>query len=167
MRPLTMRKISEVLRQRHELKRSYRDIARSLNISATTVYDNLARAKAVGINWPLPEGMSEQELFDKLFLPSKNASKKRPLPDWIQSHIRMWEYFGAVSKVVVPDNLKSGVTKVHRYDPDINANYQHVGEHYGFAIVPARASDFAISTALSTSICRLLTALMRNRHQSA
>jgi len=45
----------------------------------------------------------------------------------------MWDYFGGVSEVVVPDNLKSGVTKAHRYDPDINTNYQHVGEHYGFA----------------------------------
>jgi transposase len=68
------------------------------------------------------------------------ASATQTLPDWIQSHIRMWEYFGGVSKMVVPDNLKAGVTKAHRYDPDINANYQHVGEYYGFAIVPARAA---------------------------
>jgi transposase len=53
----------------------------------------------------------------------------------------MWEYFGGVSKVVVPDNLKSGVTKSHRYDPDINVNYQHMSEHYGTAIVPARAAE--------------------------
>jgi hypothetical protein len=33
-----------------------------------------------------------------------------------------------VSVVLVPDNLKSGVTKAHRYDPDINANYQHLGD---------------------------------------
>lgn len=53
----------------------------------------------------------------------------------------MWEYFGGVSEVVVPDNLLSGVTKAYRYDPDINANYQHFSEHYGFAIVPARARE--------------------------
>jgi transposase len=69
------------------------------------------------------------------------ATATQQLPDWIQSHIRMWEYFGGVSKIVVPDNLKSGVTKSHRYDPDINVNYQHVGEHYGFAIVPARVYE--------------------------
>jgi len=66
------------------------------------------------------------------------ATATQQLPDWIGSHVRMWDYFGGVSEVVVPDNLKSGVTKAHRYDPDINTNYQHVGEHYGFAIVPAR-----------------------------
>lgn len=70
-----------------------------------------------------------------------DVTASQTLPDWIHSHIRMWAYFGGVSRVVVPDNLKSGVTKAHRYDPDINANYQHVGEHYGFAIVPARAAQ--------------------------
>jgi len=53
----------------------------------------------------------------------------------------MWEYFGGVSEIVVPDNLLSGVTKAHRYDPDVNANYQHFSEHYGFAIVPARVRE--------------------------
>jgi hypothetical protein len=37
--------------------------------------------------------------------------------------------------------LKSGITKAHIYDPDINANYQHFSEHYGFAIVPARVAE--------------------------
>ena len=66
------------------------------------------------------------------------ATSSQKIPDWVQSHIRMWEYFGGVSVMVVPDNLRSGVTKSHLYDPDINANYQHLGEYYGFAIVPAR-----------------------------
>jgi transposase len=53
----------------------------------------------------------------------------------------MWEYFGGVSTLVVPDNLRAGVTKAHRYDPGINAHYQLLGEHYGFAIVPARVAQ--------------------------
>jgi len=69
------------------------------------------------------------------------ATVTQQLPDWIQSHVRMWEYFGGISEIVVPDNLLSGVTKAHRYDPDVNANYQHLGEHYGFAIVPARVRE--------------------------
>jgi transposase len=69
------------------------------------------------------------------------ATATQNVGDWIQSPVRMWEYFGGVSTIVVPDNLKSGVTKPHRYAPDINANYQHLGEHYGFAIVPARVRE--------------------------
>jgi transposase len=243
-----MRKISEILRLRYELKCSYRDIARSQHIGITTVSEYLARAKAAEVTWPLPESMTEQDLYSQLFLPSKNTAELKPLPDWewvyrelrkkgvtlqllwreyreihtgglsysqfcdryraytkattpvmrqihkggektfvdyagmtvpwidpvagevheaqifvgclgasqftfaeatatqglphwIQSHVRMWEYFGGVSTVVVPDNLKSGVTKTHRYDPDVNANYQLLGEHYGFAIVPARVYE--------------------------
>jgi len=67
------------------------------------------------------------------------ATRTQQLPDWIDSHIHMFEYFDGVTEIIVPDNLKSGVTKAHRYDPDINANYQHFMEHYGVAIVPARA----------------------------
>lgn len=68
------------------------------------------------------------------------ATATQQLQDWIASHIHMFEFFGGVSDMVVPDNLKSGVTKAHRYDPDINPNYQHLCEHYGTAIVPARAA---------------------------
>jgi len=69
------------------------------------------------------------------------ATATQSLADWVQSHVRMWEYFNGVSTIVVPDNLKAGVTKPHRYDPDVNANYQLLGEHYGFAIVPARVRE--------------------------
>ena len=240
-----MRKISEVLRLRFDLKRSHRDISKALNISASTVGDYLIRAKTARIEWPLPENLTEEELYGRLFPQVAQVTRDRPLPDlekvhcelrrkamtlrllwreyreihanglsysqyceryrayvkqispvmrqvhkagektfvdyagmtvpwldlatgeikeaqifvgalgasqfifaeatssqkipdWVQSHIRMWEYFGGVSVMVVPDNLRSGVTKSHLYDPDINANYQHLGEYYGFAIVPAR-----------------------------
>ncbi|HCU5990107.1 TPA: IS21 family transposase [Legionella pneumophila] len=242
-----MRKIQETLRKHYELNRSNREIGRSLNISPGTVSNYLYRARMAGISWPAALEMEEPELHERLFMPAKQPSQKRSLPDWEQvhaefrkkgmtlmllwreyrenesngigysrfcehyqryvkqissvmrqvhkagektyvdyagmtipwlepatgeiheaqvfvgslgasqftfvdvtesqsladwigSHIRMWNYFGGVSALVVPDNLKSGVTKAHRYDPGINANYQHVGEHYGFAIVPARVA---------------------------
>jgi len=47
---LSMRKISEILRQRYELNQSYRDIARSLNISTSTVAHYLAHAKVANIH---------------------------------------------------------------------------------------------------------------------
>lgn len=246
MSRLTMRKISEILRQRYELNHSLRDIAKSLNISISTISDYINRAKTAGLSWPLPNGLSEEEIYSKLFPSGESETKKctqidwenickesrkkgvtlrllwqeyreqhsdglgysrfcwhyqtyrktlnpvmrqphkagekifvdysgmtmewidpqtweihtaqvfvgclgasqrifveatatQQLPDWINSHVHMFEYFGGVSEIIVPDNLKSGVTKAHRYDPDINPNYQHLGEHYGTAIVPARA----------------------------
>jgi transposase len=60
------------------------------------------------------------------------------LPDWIGAHVRAFSYFGGVPEMVVPDNLKSGVTQAHRYEPDLNPTYQEMAAHYGVAIVPAR-----------------------------
>jgi len=60
------------------------------------------------------------------------------LPDWTSSHVRAFEFFGGVSEIVVPDNLKSGVTKPCRYDPDINPSYADLARHYGVAVIPAR-----------------------------
>jgi transposase len=77
-----MRKISEILRQRYDLNLTCREVAQSLNVSTGTVYNYVARAKTAGISWPLPEGMSEQELHNKIFLPAVKSSAPRPLPDW-------------------------------------------------------------------------------------
>lgn len=58
--------------------------------------------------------------------------------DFLSSHIRMFNFFGGVPGVVSPDNLKSAVTRVHRYDPEINPAYTKLAEYYGFGVVPAR-----------------------------
>jgi transposase len=66
------------------------------------------------------------------------ATWSQKLPDWINSHVRAFNFIGGVPAIVVPDNLKSGVTKACRYDPEINASYQQFAAHYGTALVPAR-----------------------------
>ena len=58
--------------------------------------------------------------------------------DFIQSHTRTVEYFGGVSAVVVPDQLRTGVTDPCRYEPTIQRTYADWARHYGTAIVPAR-----------------------------
>ena len=67
------------------------------------------------------------------------ATRTQSLPDWIGSHVRAFSFFGGAPKIVVPDNLKSGVTKAHHYDPEINTAYQEMANHYGVAVVPARS----------------------------
>jgi len=66
------------------------------------------------------------------------ATWSQSLPDWIGSHVRAFQFYGGCPEVVVPDNLKSAVTKACRYDPDLNPTYQHMAEYYGIAVVPAR-----------------------------
>lgn len=57
---------------------------------------------------------------------------------WLGAHIRMFSFLGGVCQVLVPDNLKSGVTHPCRYEPDLNPTYQDFAAHYGVAVVPAR-----------------------------
>lgn len=66
------------------------------------------------------------------------ATDTQSLPDWISSHVRMFECFGGVPETLVVDNLKSGVHKSHRYDPDLNPTYALMAEHYQIAVIPAR-----------------------------
>ena len=67
------------------------------------------------------------------------AALSQDLPSWIKSHVRAFEFFQGVPEILVPDNLKAGVTKPCRYEPDINPTYQELAEHYGTAVIPARA----------------------------
>jgi transposase len=66
------------------------------------------------------------------------ATWTQGLADWIGSHLRAFEFFGGLPEIVVPDNLKSGVTKACRYEPDINRTYEEMAAHYGVAVIPAR-----------------------------
>jgi transposase len=66
------------------------------------------------------------------------AAWTQALPDWLSSHVRALEFIGGAPAAIVPDNLKSGVVRAHRYEPEINPSYQDFAEHYGLAILPAR-----------------------------
>ena len=241
-----MRKIRETLRLHHDSGLGQRPIARCLSISRTTVGDYLHRANMAGLSWPLPDSLTDQQLYNLLFPPAVAvAPSERPLPDcvylhnelkrkgvtlmllweeyqaeypqgyryshfcelyrqwarklkismrqvhkageklfvdyaghtlpivnshtgeiseaqifvavlgassytfaeatlsqglsdWLGSHTRAFRFFGGVPEIVVPDNLKSAVSKPCRYEPDLNPSYQDLAEHYGTAVIPAR-----------------------------
>ena len=58
--------------------------------------------------------------------------------NWLICHVHAYEYFGGVTRVLVPDNLKTGVTANTRYETQLNESYRELAEYYGTAIVPAR-----------------------------
>lgn len=60
------------------------------------------------------------------------------LENWLECHIHAYEYFGGVTRLLIPDNLKTGVTRNTRYETVLNRSYQELAEYYGTAIVPAR-----------------------------
>jgi len=94
------------------------------------------------------------------------ATWSQGLPDWIGSHVRTFAYLGGVPKLVVPDNLRSGVSKAHRYEPDINPTYQDMASHYGVAVLPTRVRrprDKAKVEAGVLVVERWILAVLRHR----
>jgi transposase len=245
-RRLSVRKIKELLRLHHEKGLSARQIAKSLEISRSTIREYLDRAQQAGLGWPLPLELDEATLEHRLFPPIHAvAQEKRQMPSpeylhqelkrkgvtlqllwheykeknpdgyqysqfcqnyrqwtekldpclrqvykageklfvdyagqtmeitdpetgeihdaqifvttlgasnytfaeatlsqdlssWIQSHVRAFEFFQGVTEILTPDNLKDAVTRSCRYEPDLNATYREMAEHYGSVIIPAR-----------------------------
>ena len=243
---LSMRKIHRVLRLFFEAGLSIRAIARSIEVSPSTVGEYIRRANTAGLSWPLPETLDERALDGRLFpAATVSARVERPipdwsrvhaerrrngvtlallwqeykaehpeglqysqfceryrrwrgrldvvmrqshrageklfvdyaghnvsivdpttgevrkaqlfvavlgasnytfaeatwtqaLPDWCASHVRALSFLQGVPEIVVPDNLRSAVSRPHRYEPDAHPTYTDLAEHYGFAIVPAR-----------------------------
>ncbi len=66
------------------------------------------------------------------------ASWSQDLPSWVTAHVRMFAFFGGVPEILVPDNLKAGVTKPCYYEPDLNPTYHEMAKHYGVAVIPTR-----------------------------
>jgi len=60
---------------------------------------------------------------------------------WLRGHVHAFERFHGIPALAVPDNTKTGVTRAHRYDPDLNPTYYNSAQHCGFGIVPARGSS--------------------------
>ncbi len=94
------------------------------------------------------------------------ATWTQTLPDWIASHVRALEFLGAVPHLIVPDNLRSGVSYSCRYEPDANPTYRDFAEHYGTAVLPARAAkpkDKAKVECGVQGVERRILAKLRNR----
>ncbi len=82
-RELTMRQLRLMLRL-HQDGVSAREIARTLGVARSTIQDNLARARAAGIGWPLPAEWTDEVLEQQLFARSgfRRGHRRRTEPDW-------------------------------------------------------------------------------------
>jgi transposase len=242
-----MRQLREILRQKLLLKRSHRDVARSVGVSPGSVGSAVSRAKLVGLDWTAIESLADDALDERLYGSRGGARDDRAMPDpqaihrelrragvtlqllhveylqehpdgyrytkfcdvyrewlarrsptmrqvhvagekcfvdfsgkkphivdaetgelvevelfvgvlgasnltfaravrtqqirdWIDCHVRMFALFGGVAGAVVPDQLRTGVTKPCRYEPEVQRTYEELAQHYGTAILPARAA---------------------------
>jgi transposase len=94
------------------------------------------------------------------------ATWTQTLPDWIGSHTRAFSFFGGVTQLVVPDNLKSGVSKACFYEPDINPTYLDMANYYDTVVIPGRIrkpKDKAKVEVAVQVVERWILARIRNR----
>ena len=100
-----------------------------------------------------------QYAYVEAFLDTKQRS-------WISAHVHMYEFFGGVAKILVPDNCKTAVVhNVGWIDQQINETYQEMAEHYGTAIIPARVrspKDKPNAEGTVGNISTWITAALRN-----
>ena len=69
--------------------------------------------------------------YTEAFLDMKQES-------WIAAHVNAYRFFGGVTRILTPDNLKTSVIKNTRSETILNKMYQEMAEHYGTAIIPAQ-----------------------------
>ncbi len=100
-----------------------------------------------GLKMPIVDPLSGEVSYAEIFVAVLGASgypfviavPSQKKADFIAAHNAMFKAFGGVPELLVPDNLKSAVTKADRYEPDINPDYAKMAAHYGCAIMPARS----------------------------
>lgn len=66
------------------------------------------------------------------------ACESQKQESWLMAHVNAFEFLGGIPELLIPDNLRSAVTKADRYEPILNENYLKLARHYGTAIMPAR-----------------------------
>jgi transposase len=66
------------------------------------------------------------------------AFMNQKLENWISAHINAWNFFGGVTRILVPDNLKTGVQDTSKNTVTLNRTYQEMAEHYATCVIPAR-----------------------------
>jgi len=95
------------------------------------------------------------------------ATRTESLPDWLGSHVRALEFYGAAPTIIVPDNPKVGVTRADRYEPELQRSYEEMAAHYRCVVIPARPyrpKDKSRVELTVLLVCRWI--LARLRHQS-
>jgi transposase len=85
---------------------------------------------------------------------------------WITAHINAYRFFGGVTRILVPDNLKTGVEKVTKAEALLNRTYQEMSQYYDTAVIPARVKapkDKSTVEGTVGIISNLILAAVRNQ----
>jgi len=123
----------------------------------------------IPIHDPVTGTMTQAHLFVATLGASNysyvEAAPSQELPFWVSCHIHTFEFMGAVPAIIIPDNLKSGVTHPSRYEPDLNPTYADLAAHYGTVVIPARVKKARDKAKVESSVLiaeRWILAALRN-----
>ena len=126
--------------------------------------------QTIPITNPATGVVSQAQLFVAVLGASSytyaEATASQQLPEWIEANIHACEYFGGVTEIWVPDNLRSGVTKPHRYEPVINRTFEELATHCGAVVIPARPYKPRDKAKVETAVLvaeRWILACLRHR----
>lgn len=137
--------------QRSQFCQLYRDWTKTIDVSMrqTHVAGEKAFVDYAGQTVPTIDPSTGEIRAAQVFIAVLGASNytyaepswDQTLESWIGAHVGTFEFFGGVPKVIVPDNLASGVKKPNFYEPDINPTYQEMAVHYGAVVLPTRVRN--------------------------
>lgn len=88
------------------------------------------------------------------------------LGSWIDAHVHALEHFGGAARLLIPDNLRTGVSRSDRYEPALNPAYARLAEHYGTTVIPARVKrprDKPVVEGSVRFVAGQVAAVLRNR----
>jgi transposase len=85
---------------------------------------------------------------------------------WITAHVNMYQFIGGATRILVPDNLKTGVDKITKHETILNRTYQEMAQHYDTAVIPARVrapKDKSTVEATVGNLTNFILAAIRNQ----
>jgi transposase len=99
-----------------------------------------------GLTMPVTDPLTGEVRTVQVFSSAMGASQRifakayesQTLENWLGANSDAFEFYGALPEVLVPDNLKSGVTSADRFEPVVNQAFAEFARHYGLAVLPAR-----------------------------
>lgn len=116
-------------------------VMRQLHVAGDKLFVDYSGKKPQIVN-PQTGEVTEVELFVAVLGASNytyaEATATQRIADWIGSHVRTLNYFGGVTAALVPDQLKSGIVKSCRYEPEGQRTYEDLASHYNTTLLPAR-----------------------------
>jgi transposase len=142
------RRIGQIPYQSTQFNKYYGDYARQ---TGATMHIDRKPGESLEVDWaggtvPVASPESGEALEAYVFVSALSYSGytyaeafwSMKMEDWITAHVHAYGFYNGVARLLVPDNLLTGIDSNNRVETLVNKTYQEMAEHYGTAVLPAR-----------------------------